>query len=341
MPARNRLLECRQKMASSNSPVREVLEGRLSQILVELEGVFDDRLAAQVTVEVEARLAATVAKASVEVRERARGEFADELNQATRRIRQAGDLAELCGTLLDATRDFATGAALFRVSKSVAAGERIRGVASEQAEAFRGLEVPLASAAALGEAVESGEPVTAVSSAAEISGALIRVTGQPADGRAFVYPIVVRGRVPALVYAWGRVQGSVLELLTELAAAVWAALPAPSELVKLPAAQPAAPTTWEKLAPEEQQVHLRAQRYARVQVAEMRLFETDAVQSGRVRRDLYGALRTRIDAARDSFRQSFFTTCPSMVDYLHLEMVRTLANDDPEVLGKEYPGPMV
>jgi hypothetical protein len=30
-----------------------------------------------------------------------------------------------------------------------------------------------------------------------------------------------------------------------------------------------------------------------------------------------------------------------MVDYLHLELVRTLANDDAEVLGPNYPGAMV
>jgi hypothetical protein len=30
-----------------------------------------------------------------------------------------------------------------------------------------------------------------------------------------------------------------------------------------------------------------------------------------------------------------------MVDYLHLELVQTLANDDPDLLGNNYPGPMV
>ena len=98
---------------------------------------------------------------------------------------------------------------------------------------------------------------------------------------------------------------------------------------------------WESLPGDEQQLHLRAQRFARVHVAEMRLFEADAVQAGRSRQNLYDALRKPIDAARETFRQSFFASCPSMVDYLHLEMVRTLANDDPEVLGKDYPGPMV
>jgi hypothetical protein len=328
--------------SAPTSPLREILEGRLSQILVELEGLFDARLATQVTMEVEQRLATAVANVSVHVRERARSEFAEELNQAARRIRQATDVDELIATLLDTTGAYATGIALFRVSKSIAKGERIRGVPDQQAEEFRGLEIPLASAAALGEAVQSGEPVASVTSTAEVSAALARIAGHSEDGRAFVYPLVARERVPALVYAWGTVQGVVLEMLTQFAAAVWAGIPAPVEPVSLTASPGSAPTPWEKLAASEQQLHLRAQRFARVQVAEMRLFETDAVQTGRARRDLYGALRVRIDGARDSFRKSFFiSSCPSMVDYLHLELVRTLANDDPEVLGKDYPGPLV
>ncbi|PWU04941.1 MAG: hypothetical protein C5B51_15885 [Terriglobia bacterium] len=120
---------------------------------------------------------------------------------------------------------------------------------------------------------------------------------------------------------------------------MWKAFPAPQELVSIASAK--TPSAWDSLSADEQQVHLRAQRFARVQVAEMRLFETDAVQSGRTRRDLYGVLRPRIDAARESFRKSFFAPSASMVDYLHLELVHTLANDDPELLGKDYPGPMV
>jgi hypothetical protein len=29
-----------------------------------------------------------------------------------------------------------------------------------------------------------------------------------------------------------------------------------------------------------------------------------------------------------------------MVDYIHVELLRTLANDDAELLGEDYPGPM-
>ena len=73
----------------------------------------------------------------------------------------------------------------------------------------------------------------------------------------------------------------------------------------------------------------------------MRLSQADAVLGGRAARNLYDTLRNSIDAARETFRQSFFAPCSSMVDYLHLELVQTLANDDPDLLGNNYPGPMV
>ena len=57
--------------------------------------------------------------------------------------------------------------------------------------------------------------------------------------------------------------------------------------------------------------------------------------------DVLDDARKPIDVARDSFHKTFFTACPSMVDYLHLELVRTLANDNPELLGCDYPGPIV
>jgi hypothetical protein len=98
---------------------------------------------------------------------------------------------------------------------------------------------------------------------------------------------------------------------------------------------------WETLSSEDQQIHLRAQRFARVQVAEMRLYEADAVQAGRRRGDLYDALRKPIEAARETYREQFFSRCESMVDYLHLELIRTLAHDDPDLCGKDYPGPLV
>ena len=310
-----------------------MLEGQLSQLSSEVERLFD------------------------EARGRARRELADQLNQAVRRIRQAGSHDELAATLLDAAMSFAGGAAVFTLAEGVAQGDKIRGVAAEEADGFTSLEIPLSAAPALATAVETRDPVIAATTAGEVSARLISIASHTAEGRAYIYPLVVEGRVPALLYCWGAVHGAALELLAQVSAAVWDSLtvpepipeppqPEPPQLITIagatapvPASTPA--SSWAALPPEEQAIHLRAQRFARVQVAEMRLNEAAAVQAGRTQRDLYGALRTRIDAARVTFRQKFFAHSSSMVDYIHVEMVRTLAHDDADLLGKDYPGPLV
>ena len=300
---------------SSTAPtaLRRLIENRLSQLTTETESLF------------------------AEARDTARRETADELNQAARRIRQTASVDDLASTLAAAAAPFAAGVILFRIEDDTAKSEA--------------LEIPLESAAALRGAIETRDPVIAAAAPTEISAAFLE-QAEPPDGRVCIFPLLVREQVPALLCAWGGVQGSSIELLTQVAAAAWAALtiepapePAPSDLIQIALAnsapaEPAAPT-WDQLPVEEQRTHLRAQRFARVQVAEMRLFEPEAVHGGRERRDLYDPLRKRIDGAREAFRTQFFEDCPSMVDYLHLELVRTLANDDPELLGKDYPGPMV
>ena len=294
----------------------------------------------QLSVEVESLFA--------EARERGRREFADQLNQAVRRIRQSLALDELTTTLVDVTGDFSMGAALFRIDGETARGNCIHGLPEEATGHFRELEIPLSAAAALAAAVESRDPVVTATAPFEVSERLASLLGHDPESRASLYPIVAGGGVPAVVYVWGAVEGSAIELLTQVAASVWneiARPPAPPLVQIAPAPEAPAPaetsSAWERLSVEEQQIHFRAQRCARVQAAEMRLHEPEAVQAGRTRRDLYNALRKPIDAGRETFRSSFFAVCPSMVDYFHLELVRTLANDDAELLGKDYPGPMV
>jgi hypothetical protein len=75
-------------------------------------------------------------------------------------------------------------------------------------------------------------------------------------------------------------------------------------------------------------------------VAEIRLYKSENVKNGRAGQDLYTSLKTEIDSAREVFRHDFISRSPTMVDYLHGELVRTLANDDAALLGPDYPGPM-
>jgi len=303
-----------------------MLEGQLSQLSSEVERLFD------------------------EARGRARRELADQLNQSVRRIRHSLSLDELTATLLDAAMAFAAGAAIFRIADGAAHGDKIRGVAAEEAAAFTALEIPLSAAPALAGAVETRDPVIAVTTAAEVSARMISLASHPPDGRAYIYPLVVKDRVPVLLYCWGgAVQTAALEMLSQVAAASWDPLVEPEppkveppQLVNIAAAPAPSPASaWDALSPEDQAIHLRAQRFARVQIAEMRLHDAAAVQSGRAERDLYGALRSRIDAARTAFQQKFFGQSSNMVDYIHVELVRTLAHDDADLLGKDYPGPLV
>jgi hypothetical protein len=73
----------------------------------------------------------------------------------------------------------------------------------------------------------------------------------------------------------------------------------------------------------------------------MRLYNAEAVRAGRARQNLYAELKEDIDSARESFRLQFILSCSSMADYLHQELVRTLANNDVVLLGPDYPGPLV
>jgi len=320
---------------SAPEPLRQLLDSRLGQLIADAERLF------------------------AEARDRAGREMADQLNQAVRRLRICSNLEDLCATLVDATAAFSASAALFGLSGDMLSGKRIRGVSETAARAFAALHLPLASAPALAGAASSGDPVVTATAAPEVSAELSDLLEHEPRGRAHVFPVAGREGIAALVYAWGAVRGPAIELLAQVASSVWAALAEPAapepiavdpaaavlvSIAPLPAPAPTerrAAASWDELSPEEQQIHLRAQRFARVQVSEMRLFEPDAVQRGRTNRDLYHALGPQIDSAREIFRASFFAPCPSMLDYLHLELVRTLANDNPELLGRDYPGPMV
>jgi hypothetical protein len=304
---------------SSSAVVRRALEERFARLLDDIAPVVDRQVAG----------------------------LADHLNQAARRLRQAEGWEEIGITLVDAASAFCQGAALFRIEGATARAERLSG---GNAERFTGLEIALDQAAAFGGAVETKDPVIAITFPAEVSSAMIEVAGHDVTDRASLFPIVARDRVEGILYCWGAVHGAPIELLTQVAGlSVPPPPPPPAELISIaplaPQPEAPAPTTgrpaWEALPADDQRLHLRAQRFARVEVAEIRLYQAEAVHAGRLHRDVYGAVRDAIDTAREKFRYQFVQNCPSMVDYLHLEVVKTLANGHASLLGEEYPGPLV
>jgi hypothetical protein len=151
--------------------------------------------------------------------------------------------------------------------------------------------------------------------------------------------------VPAPLELLCEAAGMKIEVLAPDTARVLTPLASP-ELVQITASSgPVAATSerrgWDELTPEDQKLHLQAQRIARVRVAEMRLYQAEELRKGVFEGDIYGALGAGIDGARKEFLETFLSKSPTMVDYLHLEILRSLAHDDDRLLGPEYPGPMV
>lgn len=103
----------------------------------------------------------------------------------------------------------------------------------------------------------------------------------------------------------------------------------------------AEPTAWEQLSVEDRRLHLAAQRAARVAVARIRLENSSALERGFAEQDIYKNLEVPLTSARQAFDERFMKQSGTMVDYLHLEVVRSLAAGDEAVLGTGYPGRLV
>ena len=280
--------------------------------------------------------------------EAARRELIQKLNQITRRLRGFEDERQWSNTLVDATRGFCGRAALFLVRDRKLHLETTRNFD----DADLAEDVPLAHAPAFAAAIETRDTLVAMRSGSELSKGVAAYLGE-GDSKVYLFPVVTRQNVPAVLLAdSAEVDVDALELLAATAGAVLETRPAEprsapvDELVNIaipPTGSVQKPEvfSWFTLSREDTELHLRAQRFARVQVAEIRLYQSEKVKNGRAAHDLYTSLKEEITSAREAFRREFLNASDSMVDYLHLELVRTLANDDAELLGQGYPGAMV
>ncbi|HVW09572.1 MAG TPA: hypothetical protein VHC90_13370 [Bryobacteraceae bacterium] len=283
--------------------------------------------------------------------EEGRRKLAESLNQTLRRIRQTAAEHETLQLVLEESAFCATRAVVVLVESG-----RVARVAAWRGVTLRGDEedaapIDLKEAAALASCVESGDPMAALASPGEISSVLASALGKGEQEKVYLFPVRVRQSTVALVVAGGTVTPAPLELLCEAAGMRMEAPPegrvlaaAPVEetsgLVQIAGVRNGTPAgSWETLSAGEQAAHLRAQRTARVRVAQIRISESGALRKGVQNRDIYQSLRHSIDTARGEFRKTYMTE-PGMVDYLHLEIVRSLAHDDEKLLGAEYPGPM-
>ena len=243
------------------------------------------------------------------------------LNQVARRLLLSQTRAEWLSALLDGAAP-ASRAMIFSRSASLLHLEAAR----PPVDPF---EIHLGQAPALAEAVRTGEPVVAARSPSELSEVLFAALGPPDAARAVIVPIGGNG----LLYAEGdKLDANELELICSYAGLAWQ--------IRSPASSPVLVNIQPPASSVDQDLQTRAQRFARVQVAEMRLYKSEAVKLGRNAGALYHELREEIDHAREQYRAQFLNSGDGLADYLHGELVRTLANDNEALLGDDYPGPL-
>jgi hypothetical protein len=104
------------------------------------------------------------------------------------------------------------------------------------------------------------------------------------------------------------------------------------------AAAAAAPATdpFSHMPPENAEVHRKAQRFARLLVDEIKLYNQAKVAEGRKNRDLYDRLKEDIEKSRATYHKRYGNSVASSADYLNHELVRSLAEDDSSIMGANF-----
>jgi hypothetical protein len=103
------------------------------------------------------------------------------------------------------------------------------------------------------------------------------------------------------------------------------------------AAAPAAATDpLAGLSPEDADLHRKAQRFARLLVDEIKLYNQAKVAEGRRNKDLYDRLKEDIDKSRGTFQKRYGSTVAAGGDYFQNELVRSLAEDDLSIMGANF-----
>jgi len=116
----------------------------------------------------------------------------------------------------------------------------------------------------------------------------------------------------------------VVEVSTHAAAASAATAPA------------AATDPFAGMSPEDAETHRKAQRFARLLVDEIKLYNQAKVNEGRRNKDLYDRLKEDIEKSRSTYQKRYGATAAASGDYFQKEVVRNLAEEDLTVMGANF-----
>jgi len=273
----------------------------------------------------------------------------DLLNAAAASIQDSASQAEILRHLLEGTARFCSRAALFVVKGGSANGWQATGFENNDAVKAMNLN---ASAGLVARAIQGRAPATG--NISEFDSEFAASVGVPADGNCVVLPLVVKEKAAAVIYADAgkvpdaTVDASALSVLCRIAA-LWLELTA---LRKAGATMPAeeAPAHAQAAAhlqeaavaqvavPREgDEIHKKAQRFARLLVDEIRLYNQSKVAEGRQHRDLYDRLKDDIEKSRVTYEKRFGESTAGPANYFNQELIRILADNDIALMGGGFP----
>jgi hypothetical protein len=102
------------------------------------------------------------------------------------------------------------------------------------------------------------------------------------------------------------------------------------------AAPAAAADPFAGISAEDADTHRKAQRFARLLVDEIKLYNQAKVAEGRKHRDLYDRMKDDIEKSRATYQKRYGTTVANAGNYFQLELVRSLAEDDVSIMGANF-----
>ena len=91
------------------------------------------------------------------------------------------------------------------------------------------------------------------------------------------------------------------------------------------------------LSEEDADIHRKAQRFARLLVDEIKLYNQAKVSEGKQNRDLYQRLRDDIEKSRATYENRFGSTPAASGNYFTQELIRVLADNDIALMGGNFP----
>jgi hypothetical protein len=99
---------------------------------------------------------------------------------------------------------------------------------------------------------------------------------------------------------------------------------------------PDAPPPSPSMSPEDEELHRKARRFARLLVDEIKLYNKSKLAEGRANKDLYDRLQDPIDKSRATYQKRYGATVAASGNYFEDEVKRSLAEDDLSVMGPNF-----